>query len=674
MKAIIAILSITACSAATVPFDIVASSGASILVDAAPDFARVRWQDGAGRPCTAQFSLDPAKPLITLVAVNGKDVITRASPIYRASTGKRRGGFDQFFDFPPSHPAGTRSFLGDFKMTAGHARFEGGRLDVSFDGLTLGIFHGSIHYFFFPGSTLIQQRAIVSTDEPDTAFFYDAGIRMTVDEDRRSGGTMQTTVNYFDTAGKLQSVLSPHASEWNPVAVRYRTMSTATGAGSVAVFPPPHRYFMARDYTSNMGYLWHSAWRGTVSLGIRQLPDDNSPYYPWMNAPPGTQQELDLFLLVGDRPATAVLESVLAYTHQDRYLPLPGYRTFAPHWHYAYTVQAMEHGNDWVPPFKPVLKAMGVNVAMIMDFHGDGHPADTGEIRLKELKAYFDACRAQSDNNFLLIPSEEMNTYLGGHWGIVFPKPVYWFMKRKAGEPFKSNDPTYGTVYHVGDEKDAIALLRAENGYMYQTHPRTKGSTGFPDRIKDSEQLKSSFHLGAGWKAMNTDLSSPRLGDRGFKTVDDLNNWGLHKRLIGEVDVFQLDSTHELYGHMNLNYLRLPAVPTPGHWADALAAVAKGDYFTTTGEVLLPGAALSASGDHLTAKASVSWTFPLRVAEIVWGDGNQTHTHSIPLTDTKEFGHKDFTWEATGTGWKWARLAVWDVAGNGAFTTPIWKN
>jgi hypothetical protein len=36
--------------------------------------------------------------------------------------------------------------------------------------------------------------------------------------------------------------------------------------------------------------------------------------------------------------------------------------------------------------------------------------------------------------------------------------------------------------------------------------------------------------------------------------------------------------------------------------------------------------------------------------------------------------HKDFTWEANGAGWKWARLTVWDVAGTGAFTTPIWKN
>jgi hypothetical protein len=675
MKSILVLIAAAlAAQAAVVPFDIAASGSGAITVSSTSDSALVNWKDKAGRPWSAQFSLDPAKPLITSIAVNGKVVISRAQPVYRASTGKRRGGFDQFFDFPPSHPEGTRSFLGDFKMTAAHAKFEGERLDISFDGLAMGIFHGDIHYIFFPGSTLIQQRAIVSTNEPDTAFYYDAGIRMTVDEDRRTGGTMETNVNYYDTAGKLETVRSPHASEWNPVAVRYRAISAATGAGSVAVFPPPHRYFMARDYTSNMGYLWHSSWRGNVLLGIRQLPDDNSPYYPWMNAPPGTQQELDLFLLVDDRPAIAVLDAVLPYTHRDRFIPVDGYKTFAPHWHYAYTVQAMEHGNDWTPPFKPVLKEMGVNMAMIMDFHGDGHPSDTGEVRLRELKAYFEACRAQSDADFLLIPSEEMSTYLGGHWGIVFPKPVYWFMKRSAGEPFRSTDPKYGTVYRVGGPEDSITLLRAENGYMYQTHPRTKGSSGFPDQIKDSEQLKSPFHLGAGWKAMNTDLSSPRLGDRAFKTVDDLNNWGLRKRLIGEVDVFQLDSTHELYGHMNVNYLRLPSVPAFDRWADALTALAKGDYFTTTGEVLLPRTSLVPNADQITAQVAAMWTFPLRMAEIVWGDGEETHRQMIPLTDTREFDQHEFTWQVSAPQWKWARLALWDVAGNGAFTTPIWKN
>lgn len=674
IKFILGLCSAALVHAAVVPFDTAGPGPGSIQVSPAADSVSVAWKDKTGRPCTAVFSLDPATPLIRSIEVNGKTIVSRAMPVYRASTGKRRGGWDQFFDFPPSHPDGTRSFLGVFKATAAHAKFEGDRLDISFDGLTLGIFHGSVHYIFFPGSTLIQQRAIVTTSEPDTAFFYDAGLRMAVDEDRRSGGTMDTTIDYYDTAGTRQAVKAPHASEWHPLSVRYRSLSTATGAGSIAVFPPPHRYFMARDYTTNMGYVWYSSWRGNVSLGIRQLPDDNSPYYPWMNAPPGTQQELDLFILPDDRPPAAVLDSVLPYTHRDHFEPIEGYKTFAPHWHLAYTVQAMDHGYDWTPPFKTALKNMGVNILMPMDFHGDGHPSDTGEIRLRELKAYFDACRAQSDPNFLLIPAEEMNTYLGGHWGIVFPKPVYWFMKRNSGDQFRSTDPKYGPVYHLGSAEDAIHLLRAENGYMYQTHPRTKGSTGFPDQIRDSEQLKSPFHLGAGWKAMNTDLSSPRLGDRSFKTVDDLNNWGLHKRLIGEVDVFQVDTTHELYGHMNVNYLRLTAVPAFDHWSDALAALAKGDYFTTTGEVLLPKATLEARNDGVTATVTASWTFPLRMAEIVWGDGHETHRETFPLTDTTEFGQRKFTWDARAQNWKWARLAVWDIAGDGAFTTPIWRN
>ena len=29
--------------------------------------------------------------------------------------------------------------------------------------------------------------------------------------------------------------------------------------------------------------------------------------------------------------------------------------------------------------------------------------------------------------------------------------------------------------------------------------------------------------------------------------------------------------------------------------------------------------------------------------------------------------------EADAPGWKWARLAVWDVAADGAFTNPVWR-
>jgi hypothetical protein len=171
---------------------------------------------------------------------------------------------------------------------------------------------------------------------------------------------------------------------------------------------------------------------------------------------------------------------------------------------------------------------------------------------------------------------------------------------------------------------------------------------------------------------MPSDLSSPRLGDRVFDTIDDLNNQGLRKRALGEVDVFQFDATHELYAHMNINYVKLDRLPPFERWGDALAPLARGDFFTTTGEVLLPDVKLSADGDRLSAIARVRWTFPLKFAEVVWGDGRETHRQMIELTHTREFGEATFHWHATAPGWKWARLAVWDVAGNGAFVNPIW--
>ena len=55
-------------------------------------------------------------------------------------------------------------------------------------------------------------------------------------------------------------------------------------------------------------------------------------------------------------------------------------------------------------------------------------------------------------------------------------------------------------------------MIKAEGGFAYQTHPRTKGSTGYPDKILNTAYFRDSSYLGTGWKAMPSDLSSPRLG------------------------------------------------------------------------------------------------------------------------------------------------------------------
>jgi hypothetical protein len=665
----------TPAPAVSVPLDLTRVRPGPVGVVRDGNSLSLTWPDETARVWRATFSLDPAQPLVTSIGPDGEPVVRSARPFYRGETGKRRGGWNAFFDDPTSHPEGTRHVQSTFTLRSATVRSVGERVEVLFDGLRMGSFDGGLAYTFYPGSRLIQQDAVLTTYDADVAYYYDAGLEMAAAADRQPGNNMRTEVAYYDTGGVVRhTTLNGLQPERTPVQARYRTLALKTDGGSVAVFPAPHQYFFPRDFTSNLGFVWHRAWRGRVSVGIRQLRDENWQFYPWVNAPPGRQQRMSVFFLLSSAAPETALTHVLRYTNGDRFRSLDGYKTLSTHWHLADTVQTMANGLDWAPPFKPVLKAMGVDASMIMDFHGDGHPGDLTDLRLDELHAYFAALRAQSDADFLLIPAEEANVHLGGHWAVAFPKPVYWFLNRPKNGAFVSTHAKYGTVYSVADAKEMLDLVRREGGYMYQTHPRTKGSTGFPDRIVTTDHFRDASYLGVGWKAMPADLSSPRLGDRVFDLVDELNNQGLRKRFLGEVDVFQFDHTHELYAHMNINYIKLGRLPAFDRWGDALAPLAKGEFFTTTGEVLLPDLNLaSSSANEIVATARVLWTFPLRSAEIVWGDGETTHREVIELADTREFGSKSFEWRAKANGWKWARVAVWDVAANGAFANPFWR-
>lgn len=298
MKLIFAALILVASSvhlyAAPITPNLSAVRPGPIAVESSDQSLRVTWNDAAQHQWQTVFSLDSTKPLITAISVDGRTIVTLARPWFRCTTGKRVGGWDAFFDFPPANPAGTRQFLQEFHPTTATAQTVGNRVEVTFDGLNIGIFSGSLKYAFYPGTPLIQQAAILSTKEPDTAYYYDAGLQMTADQDRTVGGNMASHISYYDTEGKLREITPPYRSDRHSLAVHYRAIAAKMGSGSIAVFPPPHRYLFARDYTTNQGYMWFSSWRGLVGLGIHQYPDDNTLIDPWINAPPGTNQEMSL--------------------------------------------------------------------------------------------------------------------------------------------------------------------------------------------------------------------------------------------------------------------------------------------------------------------------------------------------------------------------------------------
>jgi hypothetical protein len=342
---------------------------------------------------------------------------------------------------------------------------------------------------------------------------------------------------------------------------------------------------------------------------------------------------------------------------------------------------------DWVNVFKD----MGVNMVHLGEFHGDGHPRDPGPLRLPEMQAMFDECRRWSDEDLLLMPGEEANSHLGvqiqgkhpGHWMCLFPRPVYWTMVRGDEQPFVEEIAPYGKVYHVGSRGDMIRLLKEERGLAWTAHPRIKASSWTPDVFRNEDFFLAEFWLGGAWKAMPGDLSREKLGERVLDLLDDMANWGQRKYVPGEVDVFKIDHTHELYAHMNANYVQMDRVPRFDEgWQPVLDVLRSGKFFVTTGEVLLPQFKVGEkqSGDVLKLaenpnpelEAELLWTFPLAFAEVISGDGNKVYRERIDLTDTKAFDSRTLLARPKLQGRKWVRLEVWDVAANGAFTQPVW--
>jgi hypothetical protein len=470
--------------------------------------------------------------------------------------------------------------------------------------------------------------------------------------------------------------------------------------GGLACFSPPHQFQFPRDYSTNLGFVWqgkdYQGLKDKVGFGIRQNKDGGGNFVPWFNAPPGTAQRLGMFLLLADS-AEAALAQTARYTHDDRFVELPGYKTLTSHYHMAIAVAAMEEKQRGInrtepPEYAQVFRDLGVNMVHLGEFHGDGHPKDPGPLRLPEMQAMFGECQRWSDDKLLLIPGEEINEFLGvqvqgkhpGHWMSLFPRPVYWTQTRAADQPFAEEHPQYGRVYHVSDRGDMIRLIKEERALVWSAHPRIKASSWTPDIFREEDFFVAPFWLGGAWKAMPGDLSRERLGERVLNLLDDMANWGHKKYVPGEVDVFKIDHTHELYGHMNINYVQLDRVPKYDEgWQSVLDVLSTGKFFVTTGEVLIPRFTIGGkpSGDILVPDtkaappeliADLQWTFPLAFAEVISGDGQQVFRQRIDLSDTKPFGSRTIKLAPELTGRHWVRLEVWDIAANGAFTQPVW--
>jgi hypothetical protein len=708
---------------------------AGVSVTASSSGVTVVWPGEHGQQNRARFALRNGQPVVEELAakkaggawiVLGKNL----EPEFQVTTGRRRIStteldilkrlhndtpeaeeeykWNVFWDAPLEIPGHDSHLVGpgrtpdevkratvSYNASACRVESDGDRASVVFNGLALGIFSGDLEFTAYKGSNLLRQEAVAKTDDKDVAYIYKAGLK---------GFAIgaNTRLEWRDDAQLWQQYAFGGDVNEQPVDLeaRNRLEILDAGAGSLAIFPPPHKFFFARENEVNLGYVYYRKDSDhSFSLGVMQ-PEHGTGYAPWgvsdevwnrrvhvarsqiynyalYNAPPGTLQHLPVYYYLSAEGARQTQQQVMAYTHDDAYKPVPGFKTVTGHFHLDFNEMIRDRGtSDFMPTWIPVFRGLGINIVYLGDFHDDSDLADPGPKRFAEQKLYFEGARKMSDKDFLVIPAEEVNVYLGGHWYLMLPKPVYFShaAPRPADQTFEEIDPTYGHVYHLGSVQDVENFIHREQGILWVAHPRTKSSAMYPDVYKDQDFFLSDRFIGGSWESLPVDQSQQRLCEvRCFGVNDDMSNWAPKpKFMLAEGDTYMKVPSDETYPLLAINYVKLDKVPAYNEsWAPVVEGIRSGNFFGTTGEILFHKWSIEGAGANSVYTASIEYTFPLEFAELVWSDGAKVDRKIIRLTDTEPFGTKTFRIPFDARGMKWVRFDVWDAAGNGAWLQPV---
>ncbi len=605
----------------------------------------------------------------------------------------------------PRKPEEIQRAWATYQITGCQVSTDGARLEANFPGVSLGPFTGGLRYTVYRGANLIRQEVIAKTDAPSVAYKFLAGLKgFTIGADTR--------LVWRDVARGWQHYLFGGSVNTDPVALKARSRLEIieSGDGSLAVFPASHKFFFSREVESNLGYNYYRKDSDTTfAVGVRQADREESfkPYgttdavwqrrvtqarefgenFALYNAPPGTLQRMAVYFYLDSADAQATEQAVSAFTHDDVYKHLPGYQVMVSHFHFHFNEELTDAGTiDHQPAWIPTFKALGINIAALCDFHADSHPTDTGKIRLEEQRVYFEGSARFSDRDFLIIPGEEPDASLGGHYMFLFPEPVYYTHAplRRSGstqpapeqakvQPYTENLAPYGKIYHTSSPETEMQLLNDEHALMWQTHPRTKSSDGYPDAVKDKPHFISDRFAGASFQSLPVDQSQKRLCEvRCLELLDDMNNWAGPKYLIAEGDTYTKSPEDETYPQLDVNYVKLDRIPKfSDGWTPVLDALRAGNFFVTSGEVLLHDYTIEGTGSRQTFVVDVDWTWPAEFVELVWGNGRTTDREIISATSLAPFSTHHYRIPFDATGKKWIRFAAWDSAGNGAFTQPV---
>ena len=454
------------------------------------------WEAERGTELRLRLTIDRGVPTIDDLAVRARggswaSVVTRATPDFRIVTGLRRMSnqqiaplrdlsveitpgivdakkWDAFWDAPldlsppgrggnpppaqgiasqpglPRRPEEIRRAAAVYRASACEVKRDGGRLEVSFPGLEMGVFKGALQFTVYKGTSLVRMEAVASTTEPGVAYKYDAGlIGLTIDDRARVvWRDVSNLAQEYRLGGRPNESAVPLKASNRLIAAEGRS-GVAGGVSASAhvlldargrdeprlrLVPQGHRR-QIRDRHPSGG----ARGRRAVSRQLRAVQRA-----AWKRA-------ADAGLLLRERRRRPVGAGRRARVHAQRSLQgvarLPGHGEPLPHG------SRSAHASVG----KPRHEAAGSRGAA-RGRHQHREPDRSARWR-RPARDPRRLLRGRAATLGYELPDHAERGGQPVPWrplGSAFSKPLFWTRDRKPGQPLVEDHPKYGKVYRVG--------------------------------------------------------------------------------------------------------------------------------------------------------------------------------------------------------------------------------
>src|SRR5258708_3371581 len=241
----------------------------------------VSWPGQNGSEMRARYAIDSGQPTVRDLAVRkaGGQWVTlgqNLTPDYHVLSGIRRMSTQQadplkaagieltpdviaknrwyaFWDAPlvlkpgreiigpPRSESDIKQASASFHSSSCSVKTDGATLEVTFPGLSMGIFSGDLRFTAYRGTNLLRMDALATTKEEWIAYKYEAGLK---------GFSTDLTprVVWRDTGGQLQRYAFGGVvhTTFAPVKAQNRLLVAEGKGASLATFTPPHTVFFTR--------------------------------------------------------------------------------------------------------------------------------------------------------------------------------------------------------------------------------------------------------------------------------------------------------------------------------------------------------------------------------------------------------------------------------------------